>query len=164
MSRKATRHFAGFTIAELLIALAITAILLAAVAVAFNASFINYQENEDMFRAINGARQALTRITSQLRTANAVDPNAPINECSLITTAGDDITYRFDNSDNKLYLDSGANSYVLCDNVTGMTFTKSTATVDSVTYVQNVQVSITVASGSAQQNLSAAAAIRRNLQ
>jgi len=164
MPRKVTRHIAAFTIAELLIALAITAILLAAVAVAFNASFINYQQNEDMFRAINGARQALTRITNQLRTANAVDPNAPANECSLITTTGDDITYRYDSANNRLYLDSGVNSYVLCDNVTGMTFTKSTATVDAVTYVQSVQVSITVVSGSTEQTLSAAAAIRRNLQ
>jgi len=63
----------AFTIAELLLALAITGLLLAVVAVAFNASIINYGENEDVFKTINSARQALFRITSQLRTANAVD-------------------------------------------------------------------------------------------
>ena len=36
----------GFTIVELLLALAIGAMLLVAVAVAFNASAMNYQENE----------------------------------------------------------------------------------------------------------------------
>jgi len=45
-----------------------------------------------MFKAINSARQALFRITSQLRTATAVDPVAPANECSMITAAGEDIT------------------------------------------------------------------------
>jgi len=164
MSRKAARRAAGFTIAELLIALAVTAVLLAAIAVAFDASFVNYRENEDMFRAVNSARQALTRVTSQLRTANAVDPNSAANECSLITAGGDDITYRFDSSNNGLYLDTGGNSYLLCDNVTAMTFNRSTATVEGVTYVESVQVSMTVASGGAEQSLAGAAVIRRNLQ
>jgi len=91
---KNAKYKTGFTIVELLISLAISAMLLVAVAVAFNASAINYQENEDIFRAINNSRQALFRITSQLRTAKGVDSTAPINECSFITAAGEDITYR----------------------------------------------------------------------
>jgi len=155
---------AGFTIAELLISLTIMALVLAAVAAAFNASVVNYRDNEDIFKTINRARQALTRITNQLRTADAVDPNAPSNQCSLITAASDDITYRYDNSDNKLYVDFNSNSYVLCDNVTAMTFMKDTATEDSVTYVKSVQVSMTVSSGELEKTLSAAAVVRRNLQ
>jgi len=158
-----TRYETGFTIVEMLIVLAITALLLAAVAVAFNASVINYRENEDSFKAINIARQALSRMVSQIRTAEAVDPNLPDNECALITAGGDDITYRYNNGDNKLYLDSNGNSYLLCDNVTAMTFTKDIATEDAVTYVKSVQISITVESGNVQQTLSAAAVIRRNL-
>lgn len=69
---------AGFTIAELLLALAITALLLAAVAAAFNASVINYRENERIFRTINSARQALSRITSQLRTARWLTRTRPL--------------------------------------------------------------------------------------
>ena len=53
-----TKHKRGFTIVELLLALAVTSILLAAVAVAFNASVINYRENEDIFTAVNSARHA----------------------------------------------------------------------------------------------------------
>jgi len=157
----------ALTIAEMLIALAVTAILLAAVAVAFNASVISYRVNEDTFRAINSARQALFRITTQLRTATAVDPNTPNNECSLITVEGDDITYRYSSADNRLYLitndDLTDSDYVLCDNVTAMTFTKNTAIRDTVVYVKSVQISITVQSGGLQKTLVAAAVIRKNL-
>ncbi|GAI02764.1 unnamed protein product, partial [marine sediment metagenome] len=155
----------GFTIVELLVALAIASILLAAVATAFNASIINYRENEDIFKAINSARGALLRITSQLRTADAVDPTSPANECTLITAGGDDVTYQYNNGDNKLYLitndDLTDPDYVLCENVTAMTFTKTPT--DDETDCKSVQISITVARGNAQRKISAAAVIRRNL-
>ena len=158
----------AFTLVEILLALAISAVLLAAVAVAFNASVINYQQNENIFKAINGARQALFRITSQLRTADAVDPNAPSNECSMITAAGDDITYRFNSGDNTLTLitndDPTDDDYTLCENVAAMTFTKDTAVVDSVTLVKSVQMAITVTAGDTQKKLVAAAVVRKNLQ
>ena len=162
-----TRYKTGFTIAELLLALAIASMLLAAVAVAFNASIINYQQNEDIFKAINSARQAMFRMISQLRTANAVDPNSPANECALITTDGDDITYRYNSGDNKLYLitndDLTDSDYVLCDNVTAMTFTRDTVIEDMQTIVKSVQISITVSSNNVQQTVSAAVVIRKNL-
>ena len=72
----------GFSIVELLLALAIGAMLLVAVAVAFNASAMNYQENEAIFKTVNAARQALLRMTSQLRTADSVDLAAPGNQCN----------------------------------------------------------------------------------
>ena len=163
-----TQYRNGFTIAELLLALAITGLLLVAVAVAFNASITNYRENEDAFKTINSARQALFRITSQLRTAqkDLVDPCAPDNECSFVTAGGDDITYRYNSGDNKLYLidNSSGSSYVLCDNVTAMTFTKDTAVEDATIYVKSVQISMTVASGNTQRTVSAAVVIRRNLK
>lgn len=167
-NRKSTiNNLSGFTIAELLIALAIAAMLLVAVTAAFNASATNYQQNEDIFRAVNSARQALFRITSQLRTASAVDPNAPANECSMITATGEDITYQYNSSDKKLYLITNDNlsdsDYVLCDNVTAMNCTKTWIVEDAVIKVQNVQISITVASDDIEKTISAAAAIRRNL-
>lgn len=158
---------AGFTIAELLIALALAGMLLAAVAVAFNASVTNYQQNDDIFKVVNSARQALFRMTSQLRTAIAVDPNAPINECTMLTSANENITYRYNSADNKLYLitndDLSDSDYVLCDNVTAMNCSKTTAVVDAMTIVKSVQISITVASDDVQKTISAAATIRRNL-
>jgi Tfp pilus assembly protein FimT len=158
----------GFTIAEALIALAVVSILLAAVAVAFNASAINYRENNDIFNAVNKARQALFRITTQLRTADAVNPDLLSNECSLITAGGDDITYRYNSSAKKLYLITNDNAsdsdYVLCDNVTAMAFTKDIVTEGPQTKVKSVQISITVAAGDIQRMLSAAAVVRRNLK
>ena len=161
-----TKYENGFTIVELLLALAITAMLLAAVAVAFNAAAVNYSQNEDIFKAVNSARQALYRITTQLRTATAVDPNSPSNECALITADSDNITYQYNSGDNKLYLiDSSPGSpYVLCDNVTAMTFTRTTAVDGGVTYVRNVQISMTVQSGDIQRKVAAAAVIRKNLK
>ena len=162
---KNAKYKTGFTIAELLIALAISAMLLVAVAVAFNASAVNYQENEDIFKVINNARQALFRMTSQLRTANAIDSASPSNECSFITAADEDITYQFRIADNKLYLITNvdSNEYVLCDNVTAMTCTKTSVVVDTLIKVKSVQISMTVVSGNVQKTISAAAAIRRNL-
>jgi prepilin-type N-terminal cleavage/methylation domain-containing protein len=164
---KNNKYKPGFTIVELLIALSISALLLAAVAVAFNASAANYQQNEDIFKAVNSARQALFRITSQLRTASAVDPNAPPNECSMKTAAAEDITYRYNSSDKKLYLvtndDLTDSDYVLCNNVTAMTFSKTPILTDDGLDCKSVQISITVASNGIEKTLSAAAAIRRNL-
>jgi len=161
----------AFTLVELLIALAITAMLLTAVAVAFNASVINYTENEKIYKALNGARQAMFRITSQLRTATAADPNSPANECSLITADGEDLTYRYDAAAKILYLitndDSTDPDYKLCENVEAMTFTKAVVVVVegavTVTKVRSVQMTITVSAGGLTKKLAAAAVIRRNL-
>jgi prepilin-type N-terminal cleavage/methylation domain-containing protein len=162
-----TKHRNGFTIVELLVALAISAILLGAIAAAFNGSIINYRQNENIFRTINKARQALYRITTQLRTADAVDPCTPDNQCSMITADGEDITYSYNNADNKLYLitndDTTDSDYVLCDNVTAMTFTKESVFEGIQWEVKSVQISITVVSGDLQRTISSAAVIRRNL-
>ena len=161
----------GFSILELLIAMAITAMLLVAVAVAFSASMMSYRQNEDIFKAVNSARQSLFRIKTQLRTATAVEPNSPANECTFNTAGGDNITYRFNSGDGKLYLitndDLSDSDYVLCDNVAAVTFgrTTRTVTVDAVTftYVARVDISMTVVVGDAQRTVSSAAVIRRNL-
>lgn len=169
-----TKFKSGFTIAELLISIAIAAMLLTAVAVAFNASATNYRENEEIFRTINAGRQALMRMTRQLRTAGyefppwlAVDPAVPAYQCHFWTSAGEELTYEFRNSSDPLYpntllliTNSDGQVYVLCENVTAMSFTK-TLTDDSE--CKSVQISMTVASGDAQRTLSAAAVVRRNL-
>jgi Tfp pilus assembly protein PilW len=157
------------------VGLAISAILLAAVAVAFNASIINYGENERMYQTINNARQALTRMTSEIRTAGYSDGStvpptwygvahntAPANQCVLYLPNHELITYRFSSADRKLYLVKNATNdrYVLCDNVTGATFTTLT---DNGVDARSVQISLTVRNGNFERTLAAAAVIRRNL-
>ncbi len=162
-----SRSKKGFTIAEILLALTIASILLVAVAVAFNASATNFRENEDIFHVVNKARQALVRITSQIRTADAVDPNAPVNECSFITAAGEDLTYRYNAGEKKLYLVTNDNltdpNYVLCDNVDAFVCTKNKVIEDSLIKVKSVQISMTVFVGDLKRTVATAAVVRRNL-
>ena len=66
----------GFTIVEILLSLTILAILMTAVAFAFDASVTNYQANKSIYQTVNTARQALLRITNDLRSAQAVAKSA----------------------------------------------------------------------------------------
>jgi len=167
-SRQITRNKAlGFSIIELLIALAMAGLLLTAVAVAFDASANSSRENQELFKIVSPTRAALFRITSQLRTAVAVDPNTATNQCSLITATGEDLTYQYKSGDGKLYLvtndDSTDPDYVMCENITNMAFTKIIASRDGQTYVKSVQISITVSLGNNSRTIASAAVIRKNL-
>jgi len=157
-----TRHNHGFTIVEMLIALAITAILLTAIAVAFNASIINFNENQNIFKAINQARQALSRITTQVRTG-MVDPNniSDQTRCKVLCADGSIVTYRYESGEQTLYLNTSGADHLLCDNVTAMTFKKDNGTPTGD--VKSVQVSMTVVSGDVRQTVSAAAVVRKVL-
>jgi prepilin-type N-terminal cleavage/methylation domain-containing protein len=172
-----TRRAEGFTLVELLLGLAISGLLLAAVAAAFNASVVSYQENREAYEMVNNARQALFRMTTQLRTAGSPDPNGSIvavtpddpddpdaaSRCSFYTSSGEDITYEFRSADKRLYLITNADGqeYVLCGNVTAATFTK-TPTPDGDD-CNNVQISMSVGSGGRTRTFSSSVAIRRKL-
>jgi prepilin-type N-terminal cleavage/methylation domain-containing protein len=150
----------GFTMAELLIALMITGMLLAAIAFAFSASVKNFNDNREIFLAANKARQALTQIIPRLRTGQP-SSSSPLNECAFFDAATHNWRYRYDSGDNKLYLDDISNNstHLLCDNVTAMTFTKNI----SGGNVKSVIISITVTEGSISQTFSTAVVIRKNL-
>jgi prepilin-type N-terminal cleavage/methylation domain-containing protein len=162
----------GFTIVECLIGLAISAILLAAVAAAFNASLTNYRENERMYVTMNSARQALTRMTSEIRTAGYFDEVGgqwmgvvytgpdPNYFCDLYLPTHEHIRYEFRGGEKKLYLiwPGTLQKYVLCDKVTNATFT---TTSDNGIDATSVQISLTVADGTFARTLSAAAVVRR---
>lgn len=57
----------GICLVEMLLALAITAVLLLAVGMAFDASFSNYAENQQIVDAQQGARLLMHRIMTQAR-------------------------------------------------------------------------------------------------
>jgi prepilin-type N-terminal cleavage/methylation domain-containing protein len=166
----------GFTIVECLIGLAISAILLAAVAVAFNASLGNYRENERMYVTMNSARQALTRMTGEIRTAGYSDQSnpdfpewkgvkysaTPTSRLDLFLANQEFVRYEFRSAEQKLYLvklsTDPNQSYVLCDHVTNVVFT---TTSDNGLDATSVQISLTVADGDFARTLSAAAVVRR---
>jgi len=156
------RYHRGFTIVEMLIALAITAILLTAIAVAFNASIINFNENQNIFKAINGARQALSRITTQVRTGLVDQTNiSDQTRCKVLCADGSTVTYRYESDEQKLYLNTSGVNHLLCDKVTAMTFKKDSNTPTGD--VKSVQISMTVVSGDVRQTVAAAAVVRKVL-
>jgi prepilin-type N-terminal cleavage/methylation domain-containing protein len=64
------RH--GLTLVEMLMALAIVALLLAAVAVAMNGSFISMRENDRLLALAQVSRWNLSRMAADIRTADAI--------------------------------------------------------------------------------------------
>ena len=169
----------GFTLIEVMMSLVILAMLMTAVAFAFDASVTNYQTNKGIYETVNTGRQALLRITNDLRTAEAValigggaldDPdNAQI---SLLTNTGTNITYRYDSTDNTLYYVDNATGtpYTLCDNVTSVTFDRTEDQVDlggtigTIWLVRDVRIVLTVTddAGKVSKKLAAATLIRKN--
>jgi len=63
----------AFTLSEVILSLAIMAVLMVAAGTAMKVSMQGYDENDKVTRAMQGARATLERLTRQLRTAEAVD-------------------------------------------------------------------------------------------
>jgi|GEM_PF-5584653 len=63
----------AFTLAEVILSLAIMAVLMVAAATAMKVSMQGYDENDKVTRAMQGARATLERLTRQIRTAEAAD-------------------------------------------------------------------------------------------
>ena len=163
-----TRRAKGFTLVELLLSLAISAMLLAAAAAAFNASVTNYQENQEIYQALNNARQAMLRMTTQLRTGQAVTLDVPAdpNRCRFSTSDGEDITYEYQSDSHQLVLITNADGqeYVLCENVTDQPDRPFFIKTAIAGLCKSVRISMTVQSGNQTQTLSSAVVIRRNLE
>lgn len=182
----------AFTIIELLISMTLLAMLMTAVAFAFDASIKNYQANQGIYRTVNTARAALLRITSEVRTAGgfeasgtyypavaltglgALDDPADNSELSITTAAvALEYTYRYDSDDNTLYLidNKTGDQYELCDNVTAMSFVRDTCTVNvngvDYTDIRSVRIVMTVTDDEDNpkitQTLAAASVVRKNL-
>ncbi len=179
------RNKSGFTMVEVLISLTILATLMAAVAFAFDASVTNFQANRGIYETVNTARQALLRITNDLRTADDLPlstEEANTQVSFMKDTTGDgiydkNITYRFDNSTTPgvLYYDDNisVNSYVLCENVTAATFDRTEHTIERdngagftepIIAVRDVRIVLTITdeTGDVSKTLAAATLVRKN--
>jgi prepilin-type N-terminal cleavage/methylation domain-containing protein len=167
----------AFTLVEVLLSMVILGVLMAAVAFAFDASVTNYKVNEGISRAANTGRQTLLRITNDVRTAQAVGllgvpgigNDSHPSRLTLMTADGKNVTYRFDLAAKTLYLitndDTTDADYVLCRNVTAMTFYRSTVPDSAPVAIRNVRIVMTIvdADSGVTQTLAAAAVVRRNL-
>lgn len=164
--RNTKRKNSGFTIIEMLMALTITALLLTALAASINATMINFNANENSYKAINNARLALGRMCAQLRTSQGVDLDyaweSPSN-CKFMTAEGKDVRYWRNPIDDKLYLYQDTKNYVLCDGVEDIVFTKSYDLADPAKKVRNVQISMTIKVGDITKKLSTATVVMINM-
>ena len=184
MKMIAKRTIAGFTLIEVMMSLVILATLMTAVAFAFDAAVTNYQTNRGIYQTVNTGRQALLRITNDLRTAD--DLRLSTEEANTQVSFGKDttgdgnydkrVTYRFDSATNTLYYDdnNSTNSYVLCNNVTAATFdrtehnierdTDGNGSLETIPAVRDVRIVLTVTdeTGDISQTLAAATLVRKN--
>jgi prepilin-type N-terminal cleavage/methylation domain-containing protein len=78
----------GFSLVELLLALTILALLISSIAVAFQASLRSCEENDRMASTTQTVRSILSRVTSQIRSAEAIDLDAGYSELVIVTPEG----------------------------------------------------------------------------
>ncbi len=154
--RGARLRHRGLSIGELLISLAISAMLLTAVAAAYSASASAIEINDQFFRASQAARVSVNQIMAQVRKCQTVT----INPTSLVmtTATGEDRTYAFDSASNTLTLTLTNQlvppTYKLAHNVSNVSFT---------TDGKSVSMSITVQVGNNKVLLTGCAAPRRTI-
>jgi prepilin-type N-terminal cleavage/methylation domain-containing protein len=155
----------AFTIAELLVSMAIMAMILTAVAVAFSASATNLEENKEIYQNTTMARMALTRMTTQIRTAAAVQTTTAGTVLDFNDINGTRYFFHYDSGAKKLYVDTGARTNILlCENVKELTFIPKTGK-DSKnnTVVQNVRIQMSVSSGDNDANVATSVTVRKAL-
>lgn len=119
------RRRRGVSLIELMIALAITAVLLTAVAAAFDAGFDSYKENQQLADAVQSGRILIHRITSQARNSTYLRVNST-GHLIQVEVVGDDWQY------NYLYLPDSDAVYLARMNLDTLTW-ETMGTVQNVT-------------------------------
>ena len=163
----------GLSLIEVLMALALTAMLLTAAGMAFNVSADSVQANDEFFRASQAARISMHQILTQIR-RGSVQMTWDPHWVRLTTapesgqTVGDDITYFYSPTTKQLKLITNDVTtdpdYVLANNVTDMTFgVDNDKDYNNADCVSRVTVMIKVKVGKNEVLLSGAAAPRKNL-
>jgi prepilin-type N-terminal cleavage/methylation domain-containing protein len=115
----------GLCLVEVLMSLAIMAILLTATAVAFDAALENYTVNHNLAAVSVAARNALYQMSYIIRTAwndpatDVITVNTAGTTCSLVDTYGRNVVYTYDAGAHqlKVSVDGGTTHHVMVDNV-----------------------------------------------
>jgi type II secretory pathway pseudopilin PulG len=85
---RAQNRARAFTLAEVLLAITLVALLLLSVGVALQASFDSYQENDRIAAATQTARSALGRMSREIRNADAI--SASTSAVTILPPSGGD--------------------------------------------------------------------------
>ncbi len=167
------RHtITGFTIVELLVAVAIMAALLASVAVAMHACLVSQRQNVQIAGTVQAARVVLHRMMSEVRTAEAVDSGS--QRVSIIPPANaENVTeIEYELTGGTLYLRRTVGGVQMSQaliaygedvQVEQFTVSRETDQDDQgVTYTKSLTVDLTLRSGSNRFLVVASACPRRN--
>jgi prepilin-type N-terminal cleavage/methylation domain-containing protein len=152
----------GFTLVEILMALAVGALLLVAVMVAFNGAAMNYSENQAISDTINNARQFLYKIIQQLRTAKSVE-SVSDTRCSFTDDYDNSLTYSYDTDSSSIKLTKDSTEYLVCENVSDIKFTKTVSDQDP-NVVKSIRIDMEVTQNGSARKLSSGTSIRKNLE
>ena len=116
----------GLSLAEVMISLAISAMLLTAVAAAFTASSDAIEQNDEFFRASQAARVSMNQILTEIRRADPVDAvNSTAIDLAMVGHDGNPRDYIYDAATKKLKLDThtaGKPQYNLASNCSSAAF------------------------------------------
>jgi len=111
LKKMGTRH-QGFTLVEILLALTITAILLAATFSVVDAGFTSYRDNQQLSQVSLAGRNIIHQLNTAFRTAynNETYPiqiSGDGTQCSFTDAYARQITYRYDSAAQQLLLRIG---------------------------------------------------------
>ena len=171
----AHRRAAGLSLVEVLISLAIVALLLTATGIAFDAALDNYKINHDMASVSVAARNALYQMTSTIRSSWNLDPDTDPNaaiyvavdgmSCTMLDASDRVIIYRYDDASDELQvnIDGASEWYVMVENVFPVTVGDEIFTADLLdSLVSRVQIRFQVSQEDLSRTISAAA-VPRNI-
>ncbi|MBN2210304.1 MAG: prepilin-type N-terminal cleavage/methylation domain-containing protein [Sedimentisphaerales bacterium] len=122
------RRRRGLSLVEILVALAITALLLTATAIAFEAAMDSYTTNHDLAMVSISTRNVLHQMCSNIRSSwndPVGPPPAPTyvtadgTECTFFDQGGREITYAYNAAQHRLEvnIDNGPDWFTLVENV-----------------------------------------------
>lgn len=163
----------GLSLVEVLISLAIAAMLLVAVGTAFTASAQAIEVNDQFFMATQSARLSLARVLTDARRGTTQE-DALTDRVRILTTPSDptqpahDRTYEYRPATKQLVVvtndDATDPDYILANNVSAVTFTKEIGQdANNTNCVTRLAMTITITVGKNSVQLSGAAAPRRYL-
>jgi prepilin-type N-terminal cleavage/methylation domain-containing protein len=179
MNRRADTYFRrrGLSLVEVMISLAISSMLLTAIAAAFQSSTQVINNNDRFFRATQSARVAINQILTEVRRCDAIDDSKmsstllPILRPVETRPANEAFRfYKYDAANKRLviyfqYTDGTLSAeYPLAEDVQNSPFTWDMGTdANNAVCVSRVSVALEVKVGSSDIRLSGSAAPRRAL-
>ena len=160
----------GLSIFEVMISLAIVAMLLSAVATAFSASSAVIEANDEFFRASQAARVTMNQLLAEVRRSDNIDvftDRLNVGQPEKADgTPGNDVRFRYDSATKRLLFCPDVNAvplkeYTLSSNVTACKFTADMKAGATPTYPVRVAIELDVVVGNNQVRLTGSAAPRR---